>query len=850
MPNTLIQIKRASTVTIPILDAGEPAIDFDSGILYVGDGVTNPGLSFLSTSASLTPHTIDGASHTVTSSIIGGTLRIPTANNLEISRLGYYDLGLSTDVDYGAGVDVFDSRTHWINTEHVSTLSKGIFYTNAGTAVDMSHYPNTGAEVTGYSLKELSYANTSGVPKVLVTDVAGSGTLSFRQLTADDIADLTPSTSITSLTGASARSILRTEGSTTVGSLTYNYTSGTQPNKYLKTSKHATASTLSFGYLDYADLTGNFNLGGGATKNNWTLRYDTDTTSWVSSGILKVYSDTTSAIATDIPSPIVLDTTSCGITIDNVGTSGKTGRLTFTDYNSSNVVQSSLELVMINAINRRNPSTGSFLYNKFGPVLNVAAGRKHFAIAVSSDYLTQYPNMNFDEQGRISVWAPTTLNNPSTPYGIVDSGAGTEYWGFRFRDKTITYAVTSKTYSPEYSILRSDDLVVEYNNTNAINNTYKVYGIKFGDITLTGGSSPLKQEGRFMSFDTLTTQSNAYGLYINSINSEGTTSAKTTEGIYIGTIGNNSTIGGVGEACGLHMHTIQSDGDAYGIAIDNIISKTNITGFKLWGCDVNNTTDDADINRGIHLKQFSSSASTIAIDINTIGGKNSCGISLVTIASTDSGSSKRRAALYINNIDSTPFYTKITADTNYGIYALATKHYISGIIDLTGTAVNMLGNTTTYYDASTSSFYNIDSTQGSIILRDGNFEINGDITVDSGNINVNGDLVVQSDTELNNLIVNGTVTGNFPTTIGFCIVGQTAGSSASATYYNWNSSFSAGDVVVCYFTYTSAGSINYGVTFQTKNSGPQITSNIGAIYIKKSAGEGGGWGHISFTDAE
>jgi hypothetical protein len=828
MPNTLIQIKRASTVTIPILDAGEPAIDFDTGILYVGDGSTNPGLSFLSSGASLAPHDIDGPNHSITSDVTGGTIRIPSLNTFNISRLGYYDLGSSSGVDYSDEAAVTGSRLHWMHLEHVARNPQCIFYTDLASENlyhDMSHFPSGPSHITnnptpefGNKIYELSYKNDTLVNKVLVS-AAEEGGIGFRQLTANDIADLTPSTSITSLTGASARSILRTEGSTTVGSLTYNYTSGTQPNKYLKTSKHATASTLSFGYLDYADLTGNFNLGGGATKNNWTLRYDTDTTSWVSSGILKVYSDTTSAIATDIPSPIVLDTASCGITIDNVGTSGKTGRLTFTDYNSSNVVQSSLELVMINAINRRNPSTGSFLYNKFGPVLNVAAGRKHFAIAVSSDYLTQYPNMNFDEQGRISVWAPTTLNNPSTPYGIVDSGAGTEYWGFRFRDKTITYAVTSKTYSPEYSILRSDDLVVEYNNTNAINNTYKVYGIKFGDITLNAGSSTVKQEGRFMSFGTLTTQNNAYGLYITGINATGTTSAKASMGIYIGPIGNNASSGTAGDSYGLRFNSIQSDSDSYGVCIDNISAKSSITGFKVSNSLLTTTTTSSSINRGIHLSTFSSTASSIAIDISGIYGKYSCGISIIDVTSSDTTS---RVALYINNntASATPFYTQITANTNYGIYALATKHYISGITDLTGTinltgTVNIIGNTTTYYDASASEFYNIDSDQGSIILRD-------------GNINVTGNLTVSEDTELNNLTVNGTVTGNFPTTIGICI---TSGSipTNTGTYYNWNSSFSTDDIVIIR---NNAASLS----FTGKNGGPTVTANKTVICIKYASG--------------
>lgn len=701
MPNTLIQIKRASTVTIPMLEAGEPAIDFDSGSLYIGDGVTNPGLQFLSTSATLAAHAIDGASHTIVSSNIGATIRVSSINNIETSRLGYYDLGSSTDVNYSAGVDVADSRKHWINTEHVSTLSKAIFYTNAGTTVDMSHYPNTGDETSGYSLnegyslKELSYANAGSVPKVLVADIASGGTLSFRQLTVDDISGIdTSNTDITGLSGP-YKSIFYTRGTSgdqPVESLTYIYTDATgTPNRYLKTNKQSgsTLSTLSFGAVDYADLVGTFNFGSATALDNWTLRYTknkTDGTGWTPNGILKVYTRQSG------------DENRCGVVIDNFSVPTKVGRFAFNDYTGTTLA-SSLELVTIDAVNRSNivgdvPGGGTFLEGRFGPVLNIAAGRKHFAIAVTSNYTTQLPNMWFDEQGNIKVWSPTSL---TSNYGIVNVNASADYYGLRFENKSITYVSTSTKVLPSYSVISSGDITVTYNKTNITDSTRLVSGINFGNITInTGTASPtMMQSGRFMSFGIISTKSHAYGLYIEGVSTTGTTSGKVTEGIYIGSIGNSIESGTTGDACGMRIHQIQSDGNAYGFAIDHISADKAISGLTIVGSTLSTTTTDSDINRGIHLKTFASSASTIAIDISGIGGKNSCGISLINIASTDSGSSKRRVALYINNSDTSSFYNKITQidttngvttlNSNYGIVALASKHYIGGNITISGT---------------------------------------------------------------------------------------------------------------------------------------------------------------------
>lgn len=741
MPNTLIQIKRASTVTIPILDRGEPAIDFNSGILYVGDGVTNPGLSFLSSGASLAPHDIDGPNHSITSTVIGGTLRVPSANTFNISRLGYYDLGTSSGVNYTtAATDVTSSRLHWMDLEHVGKKPHCIFYTDLdyeNEYHDMSHFPNTtGSNPTptfGNKIYELSYENNTLVNKVLVS-AKQSGGISFRQLTAADIDGISPSTEMTSLKGA-YRSIFFTSGTSgltnAVAALQYGYTTGSTARKYLQVNKGATlsASNLTFGPLSYDDLVGDFNFGSSTAQNNWTLRYNTATTAWQPVGWLKTIVDTAT----------ISGKTIVGITVDNSGTDSysKIPKIELIDNSgagSTNTLQAKLEITSVNAMRRSGeapylsavPAKHGIVFSVTGSISTTTNGTvttqapAGLALAVTSDYKTQFPNMQFDHFGNINIWSPSTIS--STKYGVADSGRADNHYGINFIEKVITFTTSSNASLAGYHVINSTSLNVVYDQVNASTITQLICGINLNNITMNTGAAGTekRQGGRFFSCGILSTSASAHGIYIDTITTNHSGSgSRISSGIQINSV--NSTVAGAGGAnvssSGLAVHTISSAGAlaaglCLGIDIRNQTNDGGISGFKdtygLYISRVKNTdTANPSTYRavGIRVNDVSSQCGhTYGLHMSnlkvTANNQAAYGILLTTLTGTSTSSNMFGATIYSLNqgvavgdrrimglyVDATqasiaPMSTgSVTQGVRYGLYVCGDRNFISGTV--------------------------------------------------------------------------------------------------------------------------------------------------------------------------
>ena len=381
MSTSLIKFKRSETAGRMaqggrILAAGEPAVDFDAGTFYIGDGITSPGLVFASTDSTASIHQIAsttgiGSSHTITATELGQVLRATGETTARMERLGFYDLGPITDIDSGSEVihtgsdsTGMSGRWHWMNQTHVGN-PRSIFYTEAdyanvgsGTGSglgNMSHSGVTNADdITGFQLKSMGYDivtlpdTTGGVMALVAKKSGANNVLQFKRIGAEDLTGGAPVHDMTSSSHTGpTNSIFYTGATTAVLRLSYSADATGSVLKKLS------ANTLGFGKLAFADLTGDVKFAGQYAEEGFTLRYDIENTRWESTNSLRTLRTSTYS----------------GIHVSNPGFTGRPSiagsspYIYLRDYGGS--INTALEIIIPNSTGEDESEVGQATLNSF-----------------------------------------------------------------------------------------------------------------------------------------------------------------------------------------------------------------------------------------------------------------------------------------------------------------------------------------------------------------------------------------------------------------------------------------------------------------------------------------------------
>jgi hypothetical protein len=390
MSNTTIKLKRtdfAASIDAIVLQRGEPAIDFDRQILWVGDGDVN--LQFAAVNSDAASHSVTSAGesgdvHTVTVTKYGSVLKGTATTKASFQRLGFYDLGdiavlPSTNASFPSQ-DVSDttgilSRWHWIEKTHAGPR-RSLFMTNTsisgvGTGSNGSGMGNmrhaggaSAADLTGYRVEALSYEYAGdmlmtnpefdgGGSHVLVVDYTSSlsnNVLKFRRLLAADIEGGSPVHEMTSDShSCSASLIYYSRGVNDMTSL--SFLSGTVAGKVIK---RASSTALEWSTVDWSEITGNFNpdLGSVAANNN-TMRFDATLSRWVINPYVNSINDSAAGWN--------------GHEIINTGFTGRTIGTTYKAYSGSTVI-STVEMCLPGSTKKVNQyyigsNDGGFVFN-------------------------------------------------------------------------------------------------------------------------------------------------------------------------------------------------------------------------------------------------------------------------------------------------------------------------------------------------------------------------------------------------------------------------------------------------------------------------------------------------------
>lgn len=716
MSTTRIQLKRADSMTslnAVTLAKGEPAVYFDSssgsGVLYIGDGVTSPGLEFATSGSSVTQHLIAntttiGPAHTIVATHLGSVLTAIDTDDAKMQRLGFYDLGAVTPLSSGlnalgisdilhSGTDNtgIRSRWHWMTT-HVaprrSIFYTGTSYTSVGDGTgsgggNMEHTSVSNAATRiGYQVENLTYDYESvdgytaltgtdgGVMALVAKKSGGNNVLQFKRLGSEDLTGDLTTHAITSVshTGTASSIYHTAAASTSITALSY---AAAANGSVLKKSS---TGILHFAKLAFTDLTGVFRIGtDGVGSEAYTMRYDgTGVNGWESCHFVRTFKTATYAQSH----------------ISNSALGGRTPSLVIKDYDEDYL--SSLEIMILKGT---QADLNSFGANR----IVFSAGKDASTTNRDMLFYTRLsrtsdvaPNFWMREDG--SFWVNSSDDTRGTAYNypkdITDMNRGIYVY-----PKKMGRISGSLSDYPGWAGLEIGTLT----HTQAIASdpaTTGINGIKIGSIASTStGTATVNSHHNlyFLNCGNLTTPASVYGVKMGSLSS-GTKSDADAYGINITSI---SSQGNGNNSAGLKISTITSDqaytGYAYGIDITTITS-----GFYSIGLNCSTLTANAD---SMFLKMHTATANYQArgllitkLDSTGVVGAIATGTEITNITSTqlaiggyypNISGSVRSIGLFLGMNDPGLTYSSIS-ESSVAIFTAGGKHIFGGDVDITG----------------------------------------------------------------------------------------------------------------------------------------------------------------------
>lgn len=726
MSNTTIKFKRtdfAASIDAIVLQRGEPAVDFDRQILWIGDGDVN--LQFAAVDSSSAMHSITSAGesgdvHTVSITKYGSVLKGTASTKASFQRLGFYDLGdiaalPSTNSSFPSQ-DVSDttgilSRWHWIEKTHAGPR-RSLFVTNdsisgigtGSNGTGMGNMRHAGgasaADLTGYRVEALSYEYAGdmlmtnpefdgGGSHVLVVDYTSSlsnNVLKFRRLLASDIEGGSPVHEMTSDShSCSASMIYYSRGVNDMTSL--SFLSGTVAGKVIK---RASSTALEWSTVDWSEITGNFNpnLGSTALDNN-TMRFDATLGSWAVNKYVNSINNST--------------TNWNGHEIINIGVTGRTIGTTYKAYNSSNAVISTVEMYLPGSAKKVSPyyigsTDGGFVFNTKG------ASSQFLFYAGNDPDVGDVPNFWIRKTGGVRIQATTTHSNLVTLTGLNGLSVASDFEiGSKTGSREIVFDSASRVNLPEYSSILISETIIKQSNPTAVA-TQSISGLKIDNITYVPTDTALTnpcQPTYMLRLGNVSSTNTTIGARFGSVTVserpiDTSITGRTACGVYFDSIINNRDETG-SRAFGIRFDqiTASSGGDAQGITIAGITGyidayglnfSTSISGRRnAYGININSLTNITGVTPS------TTASNTVGLRINGIrNGGNVAGISITDITSSDTG--LKLVGLFINlnagsslHSTSVPVFDDLGNIARHAIYVTGGISYLGGNTKVGGT---------------------------------------------------------------------------------------------------------------------------------------------------------------------
>lgn len=715
MSTTRIQLKRADSMTslnAVTLAKGEPAVYFDSssgsGVLYIGDGVTSPGLEFATSGSSVTQHLIAntttiGPAHTIVATHLGSVLTAIDTDDAKMQRLGFYDLGAVTPLSSGlnalgisdilhSGADNtgIRSRWHWMTT-HVaprrSIFYTGTSYTSVGDGTgsgggNMEHTSVSNAATRiGYQVENLTYDYESvdgytaltgtdgGVMALVAKKSGGNNVLQFKRLGSEDLTGDLTTHAITSVshTGTASSIYHTAAASTSITALSY---AAAANGSVLKKSS---TGILHFAKLAFTDLTGVFRISGDGLSNEaFTMRYDaTGANGWESCNFVRSIKNATYAQSH----------------ISNAALGGRTPSLIIKDYDEDYL--SSLEILILKGT---EADLNSYAANR----IVFSAGKDASTTNRDMLFYTRLsrqsdvaPNFWMREDG--SFWVNSSDDTRGTAYNypkdITDmnrgiyvypkkmgriSGSLSDYpgWaGLEIGTLTHTQAIASDPATTGINGIKIGNISSISTGTATTNSHHNLYFLNCGNLT-----TPASVYG--VKLGTLTagakSDADAYGINITGISSQGNNSST---GLKISTISSDEV--DVGLSFGIDITTISSGFYSIGLNCSTLTANADAMFLKM------NTATANYQCRGMLISQLESTGITSALAIGTeITNITSTQLAIGGYYPNISGS-VRSIGLFLGMNDPGLTYSSIS-ESSVAIFTSGGKHIFGGDVDITG----------------------------------------------------------------------------------------------------------------------------------------------------------------------
>jgi hypothetical protein len=740
MSTTRIQLKRADSMVslnAVTLAKGEPAVYFDSssgsGVLYIGDGVTSPGLEFATSGSSVTQHLIAntttiGPAHTIVATHLGSVITAIDTDDAKMQRLGFYDLGAAQPLSSGlnalgisdilhSGADNtgIRSRWHWMNTTHVGN-KRSIFYTEAdytgvgngsGSGVgNMEHSSVTNADTEiGYQLKSLSYDITSlvdttgGIMALVAKKNGANNVLEFKRLGSEDLTGDLSTHAITSVshTGTASSIYHTAAASTSITALSY---AAAANGSVLKKSS---TGILHFAKLAFTDVTGVFRISGdGLSNEGFTMRYDaTGANGWESCNFVRTFKTETYAQTH----------------ISNAALGGRTPSLIIKDYDEDYL--SSLEIMIPKG---DQADLNSYAANRIVFSAGKDASTTHRDMLFYTRLSRQSdvaPNFWMREDG--SFWINSSDDTRGTAYNYPQDITIMNRALYVYPKKMGRITGSISDY-PGWAGLEIGTLT----HTQSIASppsSMGLNGIKIGNISSdnTGSANSSSHHNLyFLNCGNLTTPASVYGVKLGALVS-GNKENSVARGIDITEV---STTSNNSNAVGFQISTVSAQDFAYGIRILSTTSEETSAGAKfdaISGASTNIITSDT----------ISSTIRTRAISIsNILSDISATGIYMPNLLGTT-----RTTGLFIGIDNSTIFDSSLTG--NHAIYTVGGKHVFGGDVDVTGDTI-MTGTLNINGDTSIDGNLFIDEGRDINIMgtTDGNT-----MTISQGNLRITNGII-------------------------------------------------------------------------------------------------------------
>lgn len=639
---TKIKIKRAdssASFTSVVLDHGEPAVDFQAGIFYIGDGSTSPGLEFAAIDSTGLLHQIAsetsiGTQHTISSKKIGATLRATGTNTAKMERLGFYDLGSITDVTSGSSIDDstgLNSRWHWMASEHVGS-PRSVFATitdyasvgdGTGSGLGNMAHSGTGSSSIGYKIEEISYdisdlADTTAGAMPLVAYKNGSNnTLAFRRLGAQDLSGGTPVHDMTSTSHTmTAYSVVYSSTTNTI-----KYASYASAATGAALRKSSTSGTLEFAPIAYTDLTGVFRLpGNNSSSEGYMLRYDgTGINGWETvSNIRSLRTSTYNRFQVDNGT---VTTLTPAITMRNYGDEG------------GGVTQLDITIPVDSIADLNSYAAGRVT---IGTSNGTSAYRDILFYTYGDRVTDNPPNIWFRQDG--ALWVKTADNTSPSFSSLFSDITDTNSAIYVYPKKMGRISGSSSNY-PGYNGLFIDD-ITHTQHIASTPNGEGFCGIRIGNLlSASSGTATTASHHNIYLFKggNAATPASAFGIKTGAI-SGGDATGATSIGVDIDSVTvtsatgsaigfKTSVISGTSVAYGINFSNIDSTGNTHGVRIGSITGSicsliyatdvTSTTATRVFGCLSAKSSTTA---TGLYLPYLSGTTRTVGIliGVNTL----------------------------------------------------------------------------------------------------------------------------------------------------------------------------------------------------------------------------------------